>query len=109
MRTECTDPVEARERASEEVRVFGEIIGECFKTIPIEMLKRNFGFILSHSNFALNLQQHSSGLSNTDLHQKPKQNNGNLTVDFSANSRMSGHPETNHIEVTERGLKPFVS
>lgn len=59
--------------------------------------------LLLHFSLSLlcNLPQHFTGLSNTDLNQKPKQNNGGLTVDFSANSRMLGHPETNHIEVCD--------
>lgn len=56
-----------------------------------------------------NSQQHFTGLSNADLNQKVKPNNGtrndsgNLAVDFSANSRMPGYPETNHIEVRKWG------
>lgn len=55
-------------------------------------------------NSNLQPEQRFTSLSNTDLNQKARHNNGGLSVEFSANRRMSGHPETNHFEVQRRNL-----
>ncbi|CRK93915.1 CLUMA_CG007442, isoform A [Clunio marinus] len=50
------------------------------------------------------LTQHFTGVPNADYNLKPQANNvnrndtGSLNIDFNANNRMSGCPETNHIE-----------